>query len=289
MVREYDPEDSPYSFGTTQIYNSLFKLLTDPNTGADMFLMNLSVIARNVAGKADMQEQYKSAKEKNQPFDFVASNLAKQSMSEIKRFVSDVVDMFNESKSPLKKYIYLFMSDMKKYIPSSYLKMPSTSKLHIDMAEDILRSHYKQNRFEQTVRGVTIVEIYDYGKIPIFRTISREMKDIKNNHNVLMVSNHPLDYHILDYCNSWSNIKSYTGEIQNKNSLGTKVFGQEYLPFTVKLHILFGDKHDLKPSISGGDKKKLLERAKAESWNLKTTEYVDKAVARLGIVPPYSI
>ena len=83
MIQEYDPEDSPYSFGTTPIYNSLFKLLTNDQNDIDIVMINISAIVRNVSGKTNMQNEYKDAKARHFPFDVLAGDIVKETEKEV--------------------------------------------------------------------------------------------------------------------------------------------------------------------------------------------------------------
>ena len=289
MIQEYDPMKSPYSFGTTPIYNTLFKLISAPKDETDVVCINLSAIVRNVASKTNLVDEYKDAKEKAFPFNVVAQDIAKSTISEVQLLVNDIVQMYNLKEHALPRYVYVYMGAMQQIIPKEYYRESAPGKIHIDMAESILREKYKNSRTEANLNGINVIEIYTVGKVSVFRLLEKELRHLRNQHNVIMVTNHPTDYHLFRYVGQWCNVKSFTGEIQKKDDLGKKVFDKEFLPFTERLHILLGDKTDIKPCIESKAKKKLLEIAEKDHWNLKSNDYTDRELNRLNLITPYII
>jgi hypothetical protein len=55
-----------------------------------------------------------------------------------------------------------------------------------------------------------------------------------------------------------------------------------------QLHILLGDKTDLKPSLTPKQKAKLLEVAKEESWYLLPEDKIQERLRQLSFLTPYS-
>jgi len=290
MIAEYDPEESPYSYGTTPIYNTLYKLLTKKDDETDIVAINLSTMIRNAASKQKLQEEFKEAKEKSFPFDTLARDIVNETTKETKQLVNDIVEMYNTKASPLPRYIYVYFADYSKIIPNTYLRTPPAGKQHLDMAEEWLKMMYKHNRTDSEVNGVKLVEMYytDSRTAP-FRWLEKEIKGVKNQHNMIMISSHPLDYHIARSVGQWTDIKSFNGATQSFRDLGAKVFGYTFLPFTEKLHVLLGDKTDIKTCITAKQKKTLLERAERDSWYLKSKDYTDRVINQLNFITPYAI
>ena len=290
MIQEYDPEDSPYSYGTTPIYNTLFKLLTAKDDDTDIVAINLGTMIRNAASKPKLQDEFKEAKEKSFPFDTLARDIVSETTKETKMLINDIVEMYNTKTSPLPRYIYVYFADYSKIIPLTYWRKPAPGKQHIDMAEERLKLLYRRNRSESEANGVKLVEIYqsDSHTAP-FRWLEKEIRGVKNQHNMIMVSSHPLDYHIARSVGRWVDIKSFNGATQSFTDLGAKVFGYPFLPFTEKLHVLLGDKSDIKTCLTPKQKKELLERAEKDSWHLKSKDYTDRVLNMLNFVTPYAI
>lgn len=290
MVQEYDPEQSPYSYGTTPIYNTLFKILTKRDDDTDIIAINLSTMIRNAASKSKLQDRYKEAKEKALPFDQLAADIVNETTQETKLLVNDIVEMLNSKASPLPRYIYVYFADYSNIIPKAYSRIIPAGKQHLDMAEERLKTIYKHNRTENNVNGIRLIELYDSSSHTApYHWLEKEIKSIKNQHNMIMISSHPLDYHVARYVGRWTDIKSFNGSTQTFKDLGNKVFGHSFLPFTEKLHVLLGDKIDIKAAITPSNKKKLLEIAERDSWHLKSKDYVDRVLSQLNFITPYAI
>ena len=290
MVQEYDPEQSPYSYGTTPIYNTLFKILTKKDDETDIIAINLSTMIRNAASKPKLQDEFKEAKEKSFPFDTLAGDIVKETTAETKMLVNDIVEMYNSKTSPLPRYIYVYFADYSKIIPGTYWRKPAPGKQHIDMAEEQLKAAYKHNRTESQVNGIRLIEIYDSSSHTApYHWLEKEIRGLKNQHNMIMISSHPIDYHVARCVGRWTDIKSFNGGTQSLSELGNKVFGHPFLPFTEKLHVLLGDKSDIKAAITPQNKKKLLEIAEKNSWHLKSKDYTDRMLTQLNFITPYAI
>ena len=289
MQAEYDPDQSPYSFGTTPIYNSLYKKLSDTRDRTDMVLLNVSVIMRNISGLPGIVEKYKQTKVHYYPMSRLADDLIKKTTQELTMLVEDVVQMYNLKDYALPRYIILYLTDYTKIIPPEYLRVLPPSQQHIAMADELIKQYNAPACREYESHGVKVVEWYDYSKV-FFPNLFRDwLKKVKNNHNIVQVTNHPLDYHIQSLVSDWTLVKSYTGELLPKKQLGPYVFDSDYLPFTKGLHVLLGDKHDLKPAITPKFKKDLLSIAQKDSWHLKSSDYIDRMLAQLKFIPPYVI
>lgn len=289
MHAEYDPDQSPYSFGTTPIYNALYKKLTDPRDKTDIVLLNVSVIMRNISGLPEIVDKYKQAKIHYYPFSRLADDLIKKTTQEITTLVEDIVQMYNIRDYALPRYIILYLTDYTKVIPAEYLRTLPPSQQHIAMADELIKQYNAPACREYESHGIHIVEWYDYSKT-LFPNLLRDwMRKVKNNHNIVQITNHPLDYHIQSLVTDWHLVKSYTGELLPKKQLGKYVFDSDYLPFTKGLHVLLGDKHDLKPSLSPKCKKELLAIAQKESWHLKSSDYIDRTLSQLKLILPYVI
>jgi len=290
MIQQYDPEDSPYSFGTTPIYNTLFKLLTDKDDQTDIVMINVSTIVRNAASKQKLQDEYKEAKERSFPFDILSQDIVKETTKEVELLTNDIISMYNTKSSAVPRYIILYLGDYSKVVPNAYFRAAAAGKQHIDMADAKLKQLYRNNRSESVRDGIHVLEIFNcQTRTPPFRWLEKEIRYIKNQHNVIMISNHPLDYHIARYVGKWTDIKSFNGATQHLRDLGEKVLGYSFLPFTEKMHILVGDKTDLKPCLSQRARKELLAKAEADNWNLKSKDYVDRILSSLNFITPYAI
>ena len=289
MQQEYDPEASPYSFGTTPIYNTLYRMLTDRNDKTDIVMINLSVILRNVSGKTSMVDLYKKARDKFFPFKVVADKLVKETIAESKMLISDIVQMMAMKSTPLPRYVILYQTDYASHVPKDYFREPTASKVHIDLAEEQLRKLNPAGYKEYESSGIRIIEWYDYSKTVFFRMAEELLRHIKNLHHIVMVSNHPIDYHIQMYVANWTCVKSYTGQVFTKKELPENVFETPDVPFTIKTHILLGDKNDLKQALTPKCKKDLILEAERDSWKLKTPRYIDEALDRLHYIVPYII
>lgn len=289
MRTEYDPEQSPYSFGTTPIYNALYKKLSDLRDKTDIVMLNVSVIIRNISGQPDIVEKYKQTKTHFYPMDKLASDLIQKTTNEINLLVDDVIQMYNLKAGALPRYIILYLTDYSKVIPAEYLRTVPPSQQHIARADDLIRQYNKASFREYESHDVHIVEWYEYGKTFFPNLFGSWLRNVKNLHNIVQVTNHPLDYHVQSYVSDWTLVKSFTGEYVTKKQIGEYVFDSERVSFTKPLHVLLGDKTDLKPALSPKARKDLLAFAEKDSWHLKTPEYISKTLDRMKYVQPYVI
>lgn len=72
-------------------------------------------------------------------------------------------------------------------------------------------------------------------------------------------------------------------------TLNHKVFGTDVLPFNVYTHAVLGDSVDIKSSISPGVKKKLIEVATHEHWNIHTPQWTKERLHEIGVRVPFQI
>jgi hypothetical protein len=85
---------------------------------------------------------------------------------------------------------------------------------------------------------------------------------------------------------SFQLICSFTGERYTGYNLNRKVFGNELIPFIGSTHAVFGDKEQIKSTVSDTIKQQLLQMAQNEVWTSKTLDYVrEKVIQMVGILP----
>ena len=102
-----------------------------------------------------------------------------------------------------------------------------------------------------------ISNLNTYVKTYNFATLYNEIiHKRRTNKYVLMISHIPLDYHIPSI--ELIIIDTFTGNYWNRGSLGIKIFKSEFIIFNKVTHLLFGDKHFIKPLLNKKEKKELM-------------------------------
>jgi hypothetical protein len=283
-LRELDL-NYPISLGSKPVCDTLQKILLSPNDNTDIVMVNLSTIARNVCEQSDLRKLYQE-----NPSDQVLNEIEYYINNEACNISHLVWDCFRSKPYTVPRYFYLYTYQYNKIIPEQYYKH-TCSKLHEIIRQ---RNHHTglhdahtAGNYDDSIEFSTSIEFHagPYSKI---YSIYESIKQLKNYHNVLMVSHHPIDYHICSRVNNFGIIRSFTGQYVTKDNLSEVVFKTKYLPFFGCIHTLVGDDTDIKPALKLSMRRKFLELAKNESWYLLSEEDIIERLHKLGILQPYN-
>lgn len=284
QATEMQPE---FSLGTTPVMKSIEALIENREEMIDVVCLNLGTIVRNCLQNQKVKEAIDYDKRHGVRTERPAKVLTEESKQEMIKVIGDIVQMLNNNQFVNNPAVITYHSDYSKSVPQEVYKPPVDSKYYLTMADQMVRMQViKGNRKAARQGKVLLIELPINDKFLPWRHIMLELKDMKNNHNVLMVSNHPVDYHVGSVSHTFRIVRSFTGEVVKYKKLGNIVFKTDIIPFNIYTHSIFGDKEDIKCSVSGNDKTKILDLAEKEEWALKTKDYIRDRLYELGIRIP---
>lgn len=278
---------SEFSIGTAPMMRTIEQIISNKEKMVDVVCLNLGTIARNCMNNRAVREAVEYDKLHGIRTDKPAKALVSESKAEMIKVIGDIIQMLNNNGFSHNPAVITYHSDYAKSVPHGLYKPPVDSKYYLTMADQMIREHVVKGSRKSAKQGSTmLIELPIQDHFLPWRHIMTELKDLKNNHNVLMVSNHPVDYHVGSVSHTFRIVRSFTGEEVEYAKLGKVVFKNDVMPFNIYTHAIFGDKEDLKCSVSDGDKKKLLDLAEKEEWLLKTKDYIKDRLYDLGIRVP---
>mgnify|MGYP000021373093 FL=1 len=289
MIQPIDLENSKYSYGTTPMYNSLIDEIIRRDSPAEIVMFNVATIIRNCAQTEKISEMVRAEKRLGKETDRPSMSLLNRTKAEISMLLNDIVEMFDANKSILNPTLIAYFCDYQKTIPSMSYRVPTPGKRVLTTAEQLLISSMTPKRSVTKVRNITLIEIPILnGEFP-HKLLDIELGYIKNNHRIAHVTSHPLDYHICKSTSHYRLVQSFTGHVLKPEDLNHKVFGTDVLPFNIYTHAVLGDSVDIKSSISPGVKKKLIEVATHEHWNIHTPQWTKERLHEIGVRVPFQI
>lgn len=255
------------------------KCITMVEPDIDIILINISTICRNVCCALYPADSRKEILAKNQIDDVV---------DQVTHTLSNLVQHTNycylSVNYPVERKIIMYMFDYDKMIPAEFYRIPT------DQFTQLVEKKLKLKMSKGCTRCNDIVlEYYPETNCTSSASLNELIQTIQNQHNVLMVSHHPIDYHLAQYVNKWRLVSSFTGDIKSPEELGKAVFNTYDIPFIKATHIALGDRVDMKQSIKRGQRKQLIELAQKEMWRLLSNEQLEERLKQLQIISPYNI
>lgn len=261
------------------VIDTIQKCLTLYEPDTDIIMINALTICRNVCCALYSADSRKEIFDKNQVHDVV---------DQVQHTLDDLINQINYCYSctvfPVPRQIIVYAFDYEKMIPKEFYRVPTDHFTQV--IEHILKT--------KMTRGCTkhndiVWEYYPDTAQSSCSNLAELIRPIQNQHNVLMVSHHPIDYHLATSTNKWRLVCSFTGDIKSPDDLGKAVFGSYEIPFTKATHVALGDRVDMKQSIKRGYKKQLVEFAQKEMWQLLSNEQLEERLKQLQIIAPYNI
>lgn len=279
--------DNAFSLGTGPVMNTLLHILNEYRDPPDTVVINVDTLIRNCSSIEGVNESRKFEKENGLDYTRSVRRLVGYAQHEIQVVLTDLIQMFNETKIT-NPTIILYLGNYKPFVPPVQQRGVSESKQAAVLATKQIETSVKA-RLMQKSGKVTVIQLPKVEtKLP-YKLIIDELHSLKNNHIVAMMSHHPLDYHLHKHCSNFYLLNSYTGKVSTVADLAKKVFDTDVLPFNPIIHSLLGDKEDIQPFLKGQEKKRLLEIATTESWSTHTEEYISDRFKDLSIRVPFKI
>ena len=289
MIQPIDLENSKYSYGTTPMYNALIDEIIRRDSPAEVVLFNVATIIRNCAQTDKITDMVKTERRLGRETDQPSMSLLNKTKTEISMLLNDIVEMFDANRSILNPTLIAYFCNYEKTIPGNSYRVPTPGKRVLHTAEQLLISSMSSKRSVTKVRNITLVEIPILnGEFP-HKLLEMELGYIKNNHRIAHVTSHPVDYHICKSTSHYRLVQSFTGHVLKPEDLNNKVFGTDVVPFNVYTHAVLGDSVDIKPSLTPSVKKKLIEVATTEHWNIHTPQWTKERMMDIGVRIPFQI
>ena len=282
-------QTSEYTMGTEGFMKAMEQVLLDRHDPADIVCLNLGTIIRNCVAHPSVVEAVQDEKRRNIETDRPAKILLDVSVAEITKVVQTVIHMIAANGIVHNPYVITYAADYSRCVPKAFYRTPTHGERVLTLGDHLFRmKHMSGSRKTAKVEGVTLIEHPVKDAFFPWRHLYEEVKDIKNDHRLVMVSHHPVDYHIGHNTRSFRLVRSHTGEIVSYKNLSKTVFKTELIPFNIYTHPAFGDKVDIQSKLSPLKKDILLEAEKDE-WRYKTRDYIKERFFKLGIKIPFTV
>lgn len=277
-----------YSMGTKPAIEAMTGMISSSDSTIDTIMINMATIVRNCISNKEVKELVDEEKRKHihtlNPAKLVR-DMAKKEMLEM---IDDLTEVYTNSGHIRKPHLIIYHALYERCIPADIYREPSEGKQLLVESNELVAKELIKDRSTTTRKKLKIIETPCRGSEAPWRVMLREIKHIGNNHCVMMLSNHPVDYHVAPYCKAFMVVRSHTGDIVTSQNLNTFVFGKDTteIPFNIYTHAILGDKVDVKSSINNEEKTTVIEAAEAEDWSVKTQEYIRDQLYRMKIKVP---
>lgn len=278
-----------FTVGTKSFLTSLESAMNSREYPIDTVILNLGTIVRNGLANEAVKEAIDYDKKRGVETDRPSEILFEESKKEMINTIQYIAQLLNNAGLVHNPAIITYHANYSRCIAPEIYRKPAPSKRVQCLADEFVRGKLiKGKRKTSTIGKTTLIEIPMNDSFCPWRYFIEELKYLKNEHCVAMISSHPVDYHIGQMCRSFRVFRSYTGESIWYKNLGLKVFDTDLVPFNVYTHAILGDKEDVQSSLKGSEKQKLLKIAEEEEWSLKTKDYIRERLYKLNIRIPTS-
>ena len=276
-----------FTVGTKAVLASLETAILDKEYPIDTVILNLGTIVRNCLANERVKEAIEYDKRRGVETDKPAYVLFEESKKEMINTIQYIAEILNRANLIHNPAIITYHANYEKCISNELYRKPTAGKRIPTLANELVRDKLITGKRKTSMIGkVSLTEIPMNDKFCPWRYFIEELKHLKNEHCVAMISSHPVDYHIGQMCRSFRVFRSYTGEVIWYKNLGIKIFENENVPFNIYTHAILGDKEDVQSSLKGNAKQQLLQIAAEEEWSLKTKDYIRERLYQLNIRVP---
>lgn len=278
-----------YSLGTAPIFKKLFEMIQQRDCPIDVIFVNAETLMRNSASRESVNEAIAEDKNRGVKTSKPVMILVKEAFTEINEFCSDIIQLMNSNLQLLNPTLILYLPDYTRCIPPELIRPVTASKQLLEECKIRLQNQFVKQYTISTVKNTKFIQMPIVSNFPPYRQLVSELAKVRNKHNVLMITHHPLDYHVSNTSGSFKLMNSFTADILEPKEFGSKVFKTEHIPFTPETHAVLGDSVDFKGSLKISEKRTLLEISEKEQWKLKTKDYIRDRLRSMSIKIPFNI
>jgi len=286
-------DDAKYSIGAQPVLQTLQRLFLSNaslnKTSIDTVLINTSTVVRNCGSKQTVSTMKAHDRQMGHTSAEPGIQCYKEARQELLNLVEDVTRILDDCNDISNPCVIFYNGLYQNIIPSAYWRGFRESEMDQKLANSRIMMDMGTKTTTTQKRRVTVIELPCLGKLLPYQELSIILKKVINNHNVLLWSHHTLDFHIKEFANSFRLVNSFTGDLIEERDLSEKVFQNKHVPFNRISHVLLGDRHDLRGSLSYTDQRSLKELATKERWDLKTEYWMQQQITKKNIVLPYTI
>jgi len=257
MPNDTNAEEYPYSMGTTAAVNTVLNLIQSEPLRCDVVLINVATIARNCLNVDDK----------------LTNNFANV-VDEIEKVENILVDNLNTSSltSPV---ILWYIAPYEKIVPANFLRPVTGARQKLALLRLALTRWIRDRHNKENIKGK--VRIRYEVLSPHIQTkyqLAAFVRSLRTANNLIMISNYSVDFHLAEVFPHFILVECYTGKQVTPKEFGEKVFKNPLIPFNMVSHVIFGDKELIKPAGTVGEKKRIVELASKERWNMHTQQFV---------------
>ena len=113
-MEPYEQETSPFSLGTTPVYNKLLEIFSNATPEFDTIVLNLGTILRNCASNKSVMEAKQEDKRLGRKSSTPAHILIKEAKDEILKFTESICEMLENSQGVLFPSIVVYFVNYRK-------------------------------------------------------------------------------------------------------------------------------------------------------------------------------
>ena len=286
-------DDAKYSIGAQPVIATLQRLFLENTslnkTSIDTILINTSTVVRNCGSKQTVSTKKAYDRQMGHTSAEPGIQCHKEAHQELINLVEDVTRIMDDASDVANPCVIFYNGLYQNVIPSAYWRGYRESELDQKFANSRIMMEMGTKMAVTQKRRVTVIELPCLGKLLPYQELSVALKKVINGHNVLMWSHHTLDFHLKEFVNSFRIVNSFTGDVVDVQDLSDKVFQNKHVPFNRVTHVLLGDRHDLRGSLSYAEQRALKELAQKERWDLKTELWTKQQIKQKNIALPYTI
>lgn len=284
-------EELRYGFGTKQAVESFFKAIRQKKEPGPVILaVNIATLIRNTIGTVayiDGQKiENKNAKVLN------VNGVITKTKSVMVDIANETAQICSAVFGSYKHHILYYLTDPLKQVPKDYIK-PQTSEAAVKL-QTVVNAFERVSKSEDQTSGDTTMHIRlaNQMRVPSYKGIAEVLNGFaRYDIPFHLISHMPLDYHVTNYSSRRGYLyRSHTGEICELGpSLGKTVFGESSVPFYPLTHVLLGDKYLVKGCLTPKDKKRFIELARDNHWEVRTSDYIAAKVNQYGFPLTYKL
>lgn len=269
-------------YGTGTLISAINKLPEkSSNNIFDIFLVNVATLIRNNTTKDRTEDE-----------------IIEKVFADMRDLTRCIVNYHENMSVMLKNPMLVYYLPEYGVLPKAFARPLTGNRLTVStitqrlIKDDNLKV---RKRIRGHDRHTTLLEVYAGGGMDLpYRYLIKELNSLYmmssiNTENILshylLISHAPLDYYLMLNYPRVMLLESFTGNFLAPKRLGYKVFGTNFIPFNKVTHVIFGDKHHVRPMAMRKNRALLTEMAKKQQWYIRTPTEIAKLVGASGQVP----
>ena len=273
MEPQSELNESPFSLGTAPLLPAIDQL-AGSREPPSLLLINLHTIVRNAGTMQQVVSNRKETEHNGKSTKPAVGVWQDRALKEIGLLKTELCGILQQHPGNHFDVIFYY-TDYDRLIPKQVRKVPTGVEEFQLQVDPLVFKSLGSNFAEHQASNLNLLLAELDSSAPVAKQLVKLTdRYARRPTQVVMVSHHPVDYHCLQEYQHFLVLKSFTGQLTDRQGMSQKAFRTTVVPFIQETQLLLGDGQDVIASLNLKERKRLITVCTEKKLALRTRDQI---------------